>query len=199
MDANKIIKQKFHIKRRDTLPFTGYANTTRKDISEIFKELGYTHGAEIGVACGRHALEMFQIVPDLKLVLVDPWTAFSRHSDESMEKEFQRCNKRLRQWNTEYMRMTSIEAAMQTKNKSLDFVYIDGMHDFDNVMMDLIYWVPKVRTGGIISGHDYFNNYRFGVVKAVDAYTYAHNVTEWYVTGGVEVRDRHPSYFWVKR
>lgn len=53
------------------------------------------------------------------------------------------------------IRMTSVEAAKQYKDKSLNFVFIDGAHDYESVKNDLIAWLPKVEKNGILSGHDY--------------------------------------------
>jgi hypothetical protein len=72
-------------------------------------------------------------------------------------------------------------------------VYIDAMHEFDPVMMDILHWAPKVRPGGIIAGHDYCWYYQGGVVQAVDAYVRAHNILTWYVTQ----LDKEPSWLWV--
>jgi predicted O-methyltransferase YrrM len=199
MDANEYIKKKFRVKGNNTLPFKGWNDSTRKDLHDLFRELNFKIGAEIGVYRGYNAKAMLKRIPGLKLICVDPWGPFTRHTAEQMEAQFQRCKQRLRRWDVEYIRKESVEAAKQVKDKSLDFVYIDGMHDFDNVMMDQIMWVPKVRIGGIVSGHDYHHNHHVGVIRAVDAYTYAHNVTEWYITGGQQLVDRHPSFFWVKQ
>ena len=79
------------------------------------------------------------------------------------------------------------------EDESLDFVYIDGFHEFDYVMSDLIFWTPKVRPGGIVAGHDYYPFFRSGVIQAADTYTKMHNINTWYVT-----RERHSSFFWVK-
>jgi hypothetical protein len=200
MDVDKIIKSMFHVKRGDTLPYAGWLKSTRKDLSILFRDLNYSYGAEIGVLAGRHAKEMLRINPNLHLILVDPWKGFSRRSNDAyVEKAFQTCKERLSSWNPEYMRMCSMDAVEKINDGSLDFIYIDGMHNFDNVMMDLIRWTPKVRIGGIVSGHDYFHSFRYGVVNAVNAYTYAHNITKWYITGGAGGFERHPSYFWVKK
>ena len=90
--------------------------------------------------------------------------------------------------------MTSMEAVSKIPDASLDFVYIDGRHEFDFIMMDLIAWAPKVRAGGIVSGHDYYQFYRGGVVHAVNAYVLGHNIKEWFVT-----REKECSFFWVKQ
>ena len=39
-----------------------------------------------------------------------------------------------------------------------DFVYIDGDHSYNGAKSDLIHFFPKVRTGGLIAGHDYCCN-----------------------------------------
>eukprot|EP00931_Biecheleriopsis_adriatica_P010600 TRINITY_DN111675_c0_g1_i1.p1 TRINITY_DN111675_c0_g1~~TRINITY_DN111675_c0_g1_i1.p1 ORF type:complete len:452 (-),score=61.71 TRINITY_DN111675_c0_g1_i1:235-1590(-) len=49
----------------------------------------------------------------------------------------------------------------------LDLVFIDGDHEEDAVHLDLQAWVPRVRSGGIVAGHDY--GY-LGVIKAVNDY-----------------------------
>ena len=49
-------------------------------------------------------------------------------------------------------------------------------------MMDIILWAPKVRKGGIVSGHDFYPFYQSGVMDAVYAYTRAHTICDWYVT-----------------
>lgn len=54
------------------------------------------------------------------------------------------------------------------KTESLDFVFIDAAHDFDNVYKDLIAWYGKVKSGGVISGHDYDSSE--GVRKAVNKF-----------------------------
>jgi hypothetical protein len=49
----------------------------------------------------------------------------------------------------------SVEAAKLYPNASLDFVFLDAAHDYDNFRSDVIAWLPKVKPGGWIGGHDY--------------------------------------------
>lgn len=49
----------------------------------------------------------------------------------------------------------SVEAAKMFADESIDFIYIDGAHLYDDVKSDILAWSPKVKTGGIISGDDY--------------------------------------------
>jgi hypothetical protein len=63
--------------------------------------------------------------------------------------------------------MKSVEAAKLYKDKSLDVVFIDANHSYESVRDDIEAWLPKVKMGGIIAGHDYTLNWP-GVLQAVN-------------------------------
>jgi hypothetical protein len=65
------------------------------------------------------------------------------------------------------LRTTSLEAAERFDDRSLDFVFIDAAHDYDNVLADIRAWRPKVKPGGVLAGHDYLPQWP-GVVRAVE-------------------------------
>jgi predicted O-methyltransferase YrrM len=52
------------------------------------------------------------------------------------------------------MKMTSEKASCDFENGSIDVVYIDACHTYEAVKADIGFWLPKIRNGGIISGHD---------------------------------------------
>lgn len=52
------------------------------------------------------------------------------------------------------LRMTSAEAARDTPDASLDGVFVDADHRYGHVLADIGAWLPKVRPGGWIGGHD---------------------------------------------
>jgi len=54
------------------------------------------------------------------------------------------------------VKMGSTEAAGLFRDGFFDFVYIDGDHRYKPVQDDIRAWLPKVRRGGILGGHDYF-------------------------------------------
>jgi len=52
------------------------------------------------------------------------------------------------------VRASSIDASNLYTNKSLDCVFIDASHDYDNVLADIQAWLPKVKKNGVLAGHD---------------------------------------------
>jgi hypothetical protein len=63
---------------------------------------------------------------------------------------------------------TSLEAAAKFAPGTVDAVFIDAAHTFDSVKEDILAWLPKVKPGGILAGHDYGKQFT-GVKLAVDA------------------------------
>ena len=55
--------------------------------------------------------------------------------------------------------------ANQFEDKSVDFIFIDGGHDYEVVKKDIQSWYPKLKDGGVFGGHDYCWD---GVKQAVD-------------------------------
>ena len=60
---------------------------------------------------------------------------------------------------------TSIKASRRFDDVSLDFVFIDACHTYQAVKKDISSWLPKVKPGGILAGHD-IGTYR-SVAQAV--------------------------------
>jgi predicted O-methyltransferase YrrM len=58
----------------------------------------------------------------------------------------------------------------------LDFVFIDADHSYEGCKADIEAWFPKVKPGGLLSGHDYDNPDfpEFGVKRAVDEFAARH-------------------------
>lgn len=65
------------------------------------------------------------------------------------------------------IRKNSIEASKLFLENSCDIVFIDMDHTYEAVKNDIEAWLPKIKKGGYLAGHDY-NQYWSGVVRAVD-------------------------------
>jgi len=130
--------------------------------------------AEVGVYFGRSALFMAEQLVALNKKItfncIDVWPKPHVLSEHKVN----------------FMQMPSVDAANLIDDESLDFVFIDANHSYESVAEDIKAWFPKVRKGGIISGHDYndkeymsFDPFyqidytmeiHLGVVKAVDEF-----------------------------
>jgi hypothetical protein len=75
------------------------------------------------------------------------------------------------------VKMSSVKAAKQYADKSLFFVFIDGSHLYKAVKADILAWLPKVKPGGFIGGHDIDQDEEFnGVRRAVDKFIGPENI-----------------------
>lgn len=172
-------------------------------LTALWKELGFRVGAEIGVERGRFSEVICQTNPDVYLSCIDPWKSYSRYEEVikqgHMDRYYAQAVERLKPYHTEILRLSSLEAAQHFPNESLDFVYIDANHELSHVIDDICAWEPKVRHGGIVSGHDYtpeHENHRIPlhVMQAVDAYTSAYRISPWFLWQ----KDDGPSWMWAK-
>lgn len=169
------------------------------DFLKILRNAGYKTGAEIGVDRGRMSRAICKAILGVKLLCVDPWTAYSDYHDiesqAQMDENEQVARARLAPYDCEIIKASSLPASNKFSRAELDFVWIDGNHTFDYVIQDIIAWEKVVRPGGIVAGHDYNARLDFGVIEAVDAYTLAHKIDPWFLM----TKDFGKGWFWVKR
>jgi hypothetical protein len=157
--------------------------------------MGVRRTAEIGVKKGVFSRVICEAFPGVEHFCVDHYPPGPSVSWDVQEKRFGVAQKRLKDFNVQHIKKPSAHAADEIPKNSLDFVYIDADHSFENVMIDLILWAQRVRLGGIVSGHDY----KLGVKDAVDAYCrhygielfvttdkggYPNNVRSWFFAKG---------------
>jgi len=92
--------------------------------------------------------------------MVDPWhtEGIVKDTPEEVEAAARR-NVRAFGDRAMIVKMTSVAAADYLLDGGLagkvDFVYIDALHDEENVRNDINAWWPLVREGGLLMGHDY--------------------------------------------
>ena len=61
----------------------------------------------------------------------------------------------------------SCQAAQPYQDRSVDLVYLDTDHRYNQVMRELMAWTKKVKPGGYIAGHDFQADPGVEVIKAV--------------------------------
>jgi predicted O-methyltransferase YrrM len=103
---------------------------------------------------------------------VDTWEGSPEHGEimqsitpDNLYKAFQHHTSDIP--NIVAIRQPSIHAASkQNWADRVDMVFLDGSHDYQSVIDDIRAWLPKIKDGGLLCGHDY--NYCPGVKRAVD-------------------------------
>lgn len=125
-------------------------------MKEYFKNKSIK-GAEIGVKEGLNSASILKTLNIDKLYLIDKWESYRYFNmDEFHSKLIKKYAKDER---VTIIKASSEKAVDKVEDNSLDFVYIDANHDYDYVYQDLEIWYSKVKSKGVIAGHDVFNWY----------------------------------------
>ena len=141
-------------------------------------------GCEVGVHRAQNAAVLLQQRPQLELHLVDLWAAtesyrrsgdaISKRTPHERQSDYQRANRAVAFTGDRVMirRGESTAAAAEHLDESIDFVFIDADHSYAGCRADIDTWLPKVKRGGWIGGHDYGHKLErqglWGVKRAVD-------------------------------
>lgn len=210
MDTLEYIVKKYELRYKDHW-HNEIPNVNRKNMAELFGELGFKVGAEIGVEEGVFSEVLCNSIPGLKLYAIDPWKAYEGYRDHVSQSYLDSIHaatlNRLAPYNVEVMRLFSAKAVKKFKDNSLDFVYIDANHELPHIMDDICAWEKKVRPGGIVSGHDYYASQgmyaKCQVKYAVDCYSAAFKVKSLFLIGTKEfiegqIREQPRSWMFIK-
>jgi predicted O-methyltransferase YrrM len=132
------------------------------------------HAVEIGVWQGQTSRWLLTALPYLNLAMVDPllpggedthWNdSFAGAQAAQMQKNVELVEKCVADFSprAEWLRALSVHGAGYYADGSFDLVFIDGAHDYLNVKLDIEAWLPKVRPGGYLSGHDWKSHGLYG-------------------------------------
>ncbi|HEX7376031.1 MAG TPA: class I SAM-dependent methyltransferase [Pirellulales bacterium] len=151
------------------------------DFADVYREQVWrahdgAHFVEIGCWMGRSAaflaVEIVNSHKRIKLDLVDTFSGrldkqdgVAPHVMSLMRRDFDANlapiidKVRVRQ-------MPSVLAAATYPDASVDFAFIDAAHDYESVKADISAWLPKIKVGGTLAGHD-FNQDRGEVSRVV--------------------------------
>lgn len=135
--------------------------------------------AEIGVFRAESTLALFEYLDIKKAYLIDPFdfNIANKHNPADgtnihlHSNLYNETRAKLAKYESkiEWLLQESEFAHMSIPDNELDFIFIDGAHNYEAVYKDLVYYYPKVKIGGIISGDDFSNKFDgFGIIDAVN-------------------------------
>jgi predicted O-methyltransferase YrrM len=148
----------------------------------LIKEYKLKTIAEIGVFTGNLTGRVINSCKSIieKYYCIDPWEPYPKHYDREPRPEeltaeyWDKIYRRVvgisnNHSEVEIIRKTSVDAAADVPDSSLDLVYIDAIHDYPNGIADIGAWIDKVKDGGFVTGHDYHARFQ-GMIRAVDEF-----------------------------
>jgi len=150
--------------------------TSGVGLIEKLENCGNITGLEIGVFKGENASNLLENLPNLTLYGIDPYRVYKDWDGNTLTEE----NAIIAEDTATELIMPYKERFVKYKNSSdeilntfednyFDFIFIDGCHDYEQVLKDCRNYYPKLKSGGIFSGHDYLS-YIGGVKQAVDEF-----------------------------
>lgn len=138
-----------------------------------------TSVAEVGVFGGNLTNRVMALCPTVvNYYCVDPWEVYCESYDrpasarEKQQSFWEEMHQKVLDISKKYtprvniIRAPSHTGANSIKDKSLDFVYIDAIHDRKNMLLDIKSWLPKIKRWGFIGGHDFIKRYE-DMAKAI--------------------------------
>jgi hypothetical protein len=133
-----------------------------------------SHFVEVGTWKGRSAafmcVEIINSKKNIKFDCIDPFIEVEngefKITHEELKNLFINNMKKVEGFYNLYFEVSPL-VTNRYEDNSIDFVFIDGGHEYEQVYSDIIAWLPKIKVGGYISGHDYIET-SCGVKKAVD-------------------------------
>lgn len=167
------------------------------------REKNHLVGAEIGVNAGHHAQSLLQFLDVYRLYLIDPYELYEEYPEgvlqyganqpqltgaETHARSILHGHSEKIVWLKDF----SAFVAKNFEEESLDFVYIDGNHDYKYVREDIENFWPLTKQGGVLGGHDFYN----GHAKSHDGVLQA--AIEFAVTNGLQLQVEEPDWWFVK-
>ncbi|MBU0678483.1 MAG: class I SAM-dependent methyltransferase [Verrucomicrobia bacterium] len=122
--------------------------------------------AEIGTQAGINAASILRRAEPVRMVCADPWSGYSDELGMPNSNVERIARRRLKRFPSVEIVKSGDRAtiAKSLGECSIDYLYIDAMHDYESVSADMNAYWPCVRCGGMMAGHDIVWASVFGAV-----------------------------------
>ena len=162
----------------------------------LIEDMSSPIGIEIGSETGATSEHLLCNKEDLTLHCVDPFMPYTDKSIKGAEfpehdNHYEKFLNRMKSYGDRMVlhRKTSDEALEEFEDNAYDFIFIDGLHEYNQVKTDMENYYSKIKDGGVFAGHDY--NYVTDVKQAVDEFAAKIGIKEILHTD-------HDVWYWIK-
>jgi len=144
--------QSFNVQR--TFKCSGYG------LGYLIKDINNPVGLEIGCDIGDTTNFLLDSNPTLNLTSIDPYENYIDWNGNSLnerENVYQQMVERLKGYSNRFslIRKTSDDAVDLFSENQFDFIFIDGLHTYEQLSKDCENYYKFLKPGGIFSGHDF--------------------------------------------
>ena len=134
------------------------AHVSGRELVPILKKINAKIGIEIGVDEGLTSWYFLKELPELKLYGIDPYSQYIDWNGNELDQSgrnntFEIAVDRLKPYTDRHVlyRTTSDDAVDKFVDNGYDFIFIDGLHEYDQLKKDCANYFPKIKKGGVFA------------------------------------------------
>ena len=183
-----IFRRVYHSSKAPDLKGQHLSNTkllaTRSEMIGLFPKNAIV--AEIGVDSGDFSQLILNVCSPQKLHLIDIWGT-NRYGERKKKYVHERFEKEIGGKSIEIDVGLSTDVVENFPDGYFDWIYIDTDHSYSTTKQELQLYSKKVKSGGIIAGHDFVSGnwdslLKYGVIEAVSEFCVENNWELAYLT-----------------
>lgn len=139
---------------------TNFFKCSGYGLGSLISNMSNPKGLEIGCDIGDTSNFLLDSNPTLNLTSIDPYVNYVDWNGANLnEREivFNRMSERLKGYSNRFtlIRKYSDDAVDLFEDEQFDFIFIDGLHTYEQLSKDCLNYYSKLKPGGIFSGHDF--------------------------------------------
>lgn len=139
-------------------------------LGELLKNKNNPVGVEIGCLNGDTTIFLLECNSTLKITSIDPYITYIDWNGNDLgdrTASYETVIEKMKSYSDRFTLIRDFSDNVFDKfaDESLDFIFIDGLHTYEQVKKDCQNYYSKIKPGGIFAGHDF--EVISGVKKAV--------------------------------